>query len=132
MYRWISSLFIVLVALTMFTITPRVSAAPSDNDVAPRSSIAATTTALASSKGVTRPEAYREYWCRTVTASTMRLFSTSTSTTPIYTLYQGDVFATTGIANNRYHVYDPFSDTWLGWVSADPQWTNYAGHYCVG
>jgi hypothetical protein len=83
-------------------------------------------------KAANRPMAYREYWCRKVTAEDIKIFSSSTSSTVIGRLLRGDVFATTGIANNRYHVYNPHSDTWKGWATADPQWTDYAGHYCFG
>ena len=83
-------------------------------------------------KVASRPAAYREYWCRIVTANDIRVYSSSTSSTVIGRLLKGDVFATTGIANNRYHVYNAHSDTWQGWVTADPQWTNYYGHYCFG
>lgn len=75
--------------------------------------------------------AYREYWCRRVTAVDISIFSTSTSTTPIGKFYQGQRFATTGIANNRYHIYDPDYDVWYGWVTADPRWSDFIGYYCA-
>ncbi|HEX6291827.1 MAG TPA: hypothetical protein VFZ66_21765 [Herpetosiphonaceae bacterium] len=87
---------------------------------------------VAANRPHAKTAAYREYWCRIVTATDIRVFESSTSSTVIGRLLKGDVFATTGIANNRYHVYNPFSDTWKGWVTADPQWTDYYGHYCFG
>lgn len=129
MTRWIATLFIALIALTSFA-TPSLALQASVRSPVLTSDIVSTTPLAP--EGVARPQAYREYRCRIVTASDIYIYATPYSTAPIGRIYQNTTFATTGIHNNRYHLYNPYNDTWGGWVTADPQWTNYAGHYCMG
>jgi hypothetical protein len=125
-HRFIA-LFVALIALAVF------SAAPPATQASARST--SPTGAIIRYPNPDRAlhlQAYREYWCRTVTAVDVNIYATSTSTTPIGRAYRGQTFATTGIANNRYHWYNPYNDTWGGWITADPQWTDFAGYYCMG
>lgn len=73
------------------------------------------------------------WWCRLVTAQDINIYTSSVSTVVTGAhLFHNQKFATTGIANNRYHLYDPIHNSWYGWVTADPQWTDFAGYYCSG
>jgi hypothetical protein len=57
--------------------------------------------------------------CLRVVAVDMRVFTSSTSNTVIGRKFFGDIVNATAKQNNRYRITSP-----LGWISADPRWTD--------
>ncbi|RCG30054.1 hypothetical protein DQ384_18065 [Sphaerisporangium album] len=82
----------------------------------------------------TAPPASAANWnCRVVTAQDVRWFasSTGTATSPPYSLSNGSVFKSFGVANGRYsaQIVNPIAAA--GWVTADSRYVSLvADGYC--